>query len=115
MTRLPSVAGEPEQYGLVACVGSFSAAVTPDCHIIFPSARSKHNRVRLFPIACVTKTSLARTTGVELPGSGSSVFQRMFWLVLQAVGRFFSVQMPMPCGPRHSGQLSATTESVPNK
>src|ERR1041384_1736919 len=109
MTRWPSVTGEAEQLGFVACVSSFSEYVTPDCQSNLPSRRSKHITVRRpsLSLACVMKTRLPQTMGVELPRSGSGVRQRTFSLVVQCVGRPFSEQTPMPAGPRHWGQFSA--------
>src|SRR5262249_41866828 len=91
-TRSPSVAGEPEQYGLVWCVGSFSVYSVSCFHSSLPSARAKHITARflLFSVACVRKTRAPQTTGVELPRSGSSTFQRTFSVALHLTGRSFS-------------------------
>src|SRR5262249_30578489 len=42
MTRLPSVTGVAEQYGLVPCVGSFSLYSTPSCQSSLPPERRQH-------------------------------------------------------------------------
>ena len=42
-----------------------------------------------------------------LVGSGMAAFQRMFSESLHAKGRFFSVEMPCPLGPRNSGQVDS--------
>src|SRR5262245_39660416 len=61
-------------------------------------------------MAWVTKTLSLQTAGVELPRSGSGVFQRTFSVRLQLVGRSFSVQVPCPSAPRQPGQLAALAE-----
>ena len=51
-----------------------------------------------------------QTIGVELPRSGSGTRQRTFSFVVQCSGKFFSVQTPVPKGPRHADQLSARAQ-----
>src|SRR5260370_40520872 len=111
MTRSPSVRGDAEQYGLVACVGSFSLYWVSCFHWSLPSARAKHFAARLvlFSVAWVMKIRSPQTPGVELPGSGNSTFQRTFSVALHLSGRFFSGEWPLPSGPRHAGQLPAQT------
>src|SRR5262245_23290080 len=48
-----------------------------------------------------------QTTGVLTPAPWSGTFQRTFSLADQRTGRFFSVVMPEPLGPRQPGQSSA--------
>src|SRR5262245_26858293 len=45
--------------------------------------------------------------GVELPGPGCAIFQRMFFSADHSRGRLTSVVWPSPFGPRQAGQLSA--------
>src|ERR1043166_2665897 len=61
------------------------------------------------------KTRSPQTMGVELPRSGKDVLQRTFSVALHRVGRFFSKETPVPCGPRHCGQLSAGSERIGHK
>src|ERR1700722_10106934 len=49
-------------------------------------------------------------TGVELAGPGSGNRQARLSALSNLVGRFFSSQTPLLCGPRHCGQLSARAE-----
>ena len=48
--------------------------------------------------------------GVLLPGPGSLTFQRTFSLLENSVGKFPAPATLLPSGPRHCGQLSATTD-----
>src|SRR5437868_13084525 len=74
---------------------------------------------RLFSgaIDWVMKTRLFQTMGVELPRSGRGTRHLTFLSVDQWMGRFFSLEMPWPAGPRHIGQFSAravrTNRSAP--
>jgi len=101
---LTVVTGEAEQYGFVPCVGSLSLYSISCFHISLPSARAKHMTARfvLFSVACVMKTRSPQTTGVELPRSGRSTFQRTFSVALHLIGRFFSGEWPVPSGPRQA-------------
>src|SRR5688572_24202092 len=45
--------------------------------------------------------------GVELRGSGSGTFHFTCSVALQVKGRFVSVVIPVPSGPRHAGQFAA--------
>jgi hypothetical protein len=58
------------------------------------------------------KTRSRQTTGVELPRSGKGTRQQTFSLVLQWSGRFFSVERPLPSGPRQPGQFAAEADMV---
>src|SRR4030095_10487973 len=64
---------------------------------------------RRFPLltACVTKTRSPQTIGEELPRSGNSAFHRTFSVALHCNGRFSSVEIPVPVGPRQPGQFVA--------
>src|ERR1051326_6921258 len=117
MTLSPSVTGEAEQGGLSPCVSSFSATDTSRRQRTLPLARSMHMRVLrcCFSMAWVTKTRLPQMMGVELPRSGRDVFQRTLLVALQLSGRFFSSQIPVPCGPRQAGQLAAWRERLNRK
>jgi len=112
--RFPSVTGEGVQGGLSSAVTSFSVHVIPDCQSNFPVRRSKHktSRLLLMRMACVTKTRSRHSAGVELPRSGSGTRQHTFSFVLQWSGRFFSVAMPLPSGPRHPGQFAAVARAA---
>src|ERR1051325_7253596 len=59
---------------------------------------------------------LPTTIGLEDPAPGSSVFQAMLSFADQVVGRFFSVEMPSPPGPRNCSQSAdagmATTPKI---
>src|ERR1019366_8135833 len=110
MTRSPSVTGVAAQYELVLWVGSTASYFTTCSQITLPSARSRHHRARLCPFAssdCARKIRLPHTTGAACDFSGSAIFHLTFCLSLQVVGRFFSVDLPSPLGPRQPGQLSA--------
>src|ERR1700733_10500832 len=50
------------------------------------------------------------TTGVALDGPGSGKRQTRLSALSNLVGRFFSSQTPLLCGPRHCGQLSARAD-----
>src|SRR5437870_1287721 len=63
-------------------------------------------------MACATKTRLPQTTGEEFPGPGSATRQRTFSFVLHFSGRFFSLETPVPSGPRQPGQLAAEAEAA---
>src|SRR5437899_8888145 len=45
--------------------------------------------------------------GEEWPRPAIGVFDLMFLVALHSVGRFFSVEIPCPPGPRHCGQFGA--------
>src|SRR5438876_7878136 len=60
------------------------------------------------------KTRFPQITGVELPRSGRGARQRMFSLVLQRKGSSFSVQTPVPDGPRQAGQFAAEAGKATN-
>jgi hypothetical protein len=47
------------------------------------------------------------TMGEEWPLPGMEVFQRMFSVLPHLSGRFFSVEIPSPLGPRQAGHSSA--------
>src|SRR6266478_3997606 len=63
-------------------------------------------------IAVVKKMRFPHTIGEEWPSPGIGVFQRMFFVGLHSSGRFFSVEMPLPEGPRHCGQSAARPGTV---
>src|SRR5688500_19193773 len=63
-------------------------------------------------IAVVTKILLSQTIGDEWPRPSIGVFHLMFLLVLHSAGKFFSVEIPDPSGPRHCGQLPAADDAV---
>src|SRR6266498_5146280 len=56
-------------------------------------------------IAVVRNTLFAQTTGEEWPRPAIAVFHLMFLVTLHSAGRFFSVEIPRPPGPRHCGQF----------
>src|SRR5262249_51103196 len=86
----------------------------PDCQSDLPVARSRHRTVRRFSAstAWVRKIRLPQTIGVELPPSGSAVFQMIFFESVHSVGRFLSGDTPFPSGPRHAGQFAANAREV---
>jgi hypothetical protein len=49
--------------------------------------------------------------GVELPASGSGIFQRTFSVALHFSGTLRSVQTPRPSAPRHPGQLAEAKDN----
>ena len=64
-------------------------------------------------LACVRKIFWPQITGVELPWLASATFHFTFSFALHFSGRFFSVLMPCPVGPRQAGQSAASvTEAV---
>src|SRR5688500_19778893 len=63
-------------------------------------------------IAVVTKILLSQTIGDEWPRPSIGVFHLMFLVVLHSAGKFFSVEIPEPSGPRHCSQLPAADEPV---
>src|SRR5262245_10489342 len=64
----------------------------------------------LLSAAWVMKTRSPQTIGEELPPSGSATFQRTFSFAPHLSGASVSDEWPLPCGPRHAGQLSASAE-----
>src|SRR5207249_4648867 len=58
-------------------------------------------------IAVVRKILFPQTMGEEWPRPAIGVFHLMFLVALHSVGRFFSVEIPCPPGPRHCGQFGA--------
>src|SRR5258705_5316338 len=69
--------------------------------------------VRRFSLltACETKTRSPQTMGEEFPRPGKSTRQRTFSLVPHLSGKSFSVETPVPSGPRQPGQLLAVAAS----
>src|SRR5678816_2865464 len=57
--------------------------------------------------AVVTNTRLPQTIGDECPRPGIAAFHLMFEVGVHVAGRFFSVEIPEPSGPRHCGQFAA--------
>src|SRR5271156_6294584 len=53
-----------------------------------------------------------QTTGVAPAGPGSGNLKTRLSALSNLVGRSFSSQTPLLCGPRHCGQLSARAEAV---
>ena len=45
--------------------------------------------------------------GLEFPASGRGTFHLMFSVALQLSGKVFSLEIPVPSGPRQFGQFSA--------
>src|SRR5215469_2846583 len=74
-----------------------------------PLVRSRHHKQRSLPSATFRKILSPQMIGVEPLQLGRAIFQVTFSSVLQRVGRFFSLLMPLRKGPRHCGQLSART------
>src|SRR5436190_17294407 len=62
-------------------------------------------------MACETKTRSPQTMGDEFPRPGRSTRQRTFSLVPHLRGKLFSVETPVPSGPRQPGQLLAEAVS----
>src|SRR5678816_2672442 len=62
--------------------------------------------------AVVTNTRLPQTIGDECPRPGIAAFHLMFEVGVHVAGRFFSVEIPEPSGPRHCGQRAASTTVV---
>src|SRR5947209_17402326 len=56
-------------------------------------------------MAVVRNTLLPHTTGDECPRPATGVFHLIFFVAVHSVGKFFSVEIPMPPGPRHCGQF----------
>src|SRR6185503_9964830 len=63
-------------------------------------------------IAVVTKIRFSQTIGDEWPRPSIGVFHLMFFEVFHSAGKFFSVEIPVPSGPRHCGQFPADDEAV---
>src|SRR5688500_8566670 len=63
-------------------------------------------------IDVVTKILFSHTIGDEWPRPSIGVFHLMFFVVLHSAGRFFSLEIPEPSGPRHCGQFPAEDEAV---
>src|SRR6185369_172861 len=59
--------------------------------------------------AVVRKIRLPQTMGDECDRPSIGVFHLMFFVGLHSDGRFFSLEMPEPSGPRHCGQFPAET------
>jgi len=76
-----------------------------------PLVRSNINNIRRCWIssAPVTKMRLSHTIGEEWPAYGTAVRHAMFSFLVASHwrGRFVSVLLPSPRGPRHPGQFSA--------
>src|SRR5580704_16041464 len=53
-----------------------------------------------------------QTTGVAPAGPGRGSLHARLSALSNLVGRFFSSQTPLLCGPRHWGQLSARTGTI---
>src|SRR5437016_13938394 len=58
------------------------------------------------------KTRLPQIIGEELPASGNGTRQWTFSSALHLSGRFFSLDTPVPSGPRQAGQLLAAAEKT---
>src|SRR6266550_579410 len=56
-------------------------------------------------IAVVRNILLPQTIGEEWPRPAMAVFHLIFFVGLHSAGRFFSLEIPWPDGPRHCGQL----------
>src|SRR5262245_37824304 len=74
-----------------------------------------HQRKRLSPsrwrrsLATLKKTRSPHTIGVDPENAGKAIFHVTFSVFDQRIGRPCSVLNPFCEGPRHCGQLSATT------
>src|SRR5207253_1093822 len=86
---------------------------TSRCQSILPVRRSKRMSSKRSSSWCaVTKMASCQIAGVELP-HGILVFQTMFSVLLQWVGRLRAEVTLSPAGPRHCGQIStAESESL---
>src|ERR1041384_4556838 len=58
-------------------------------------------------IAVVRNTLCPQTIGDECERPSIAVFHLMFLVGLHSDGRFFSLEIPEPSGPRHCGQFPA--------
>jgi len=58
------------------------------------------------------ENALAPYDGEELPGPGNSARQRTFSFVVHLSGTSFSVDTPVPSGPRQAGQLPAGQKKI---
>jgi len=82
------------------CCGAF----LPEQASVFPVKTQK----KPFLSFCLgQENTVTQMTGVLLPRSGSSTFQRTLFSGLHCVGRLVSAVTLVPSGPRHWGQLSA--------
>ena len=65
----------------------------------------------------VTRTRFSQTIGDECPRPGMEARQTTFFpdVPSQVMGRFVSLLVPSPRGPRHAGQFSASTTAVKAK
>src|SRR5215813_2166529 len=77
-----------------------------------PLLRSTHQRKRLPPSATFRKIRSPQMIGVAPVQLGIPSFQVTFSSALHRTGRFFSALVPFRKGPRHCGQLSATTDTA---
>src|SRR4029453_9536911 len=60
----------------------------------------------------VRKILLPHMIGDECPRPGIAVLHWTFFVWLHSSGRFFSIEMPLPPGPRHCGQLVSSPADV---
>jgi hypothetical protein len=63
-------------------------------------------------MAVVRNMRLPQTMGDECPRPAIGVFHLMFFPGPQVAGRFFSLEIPCPEGPRHCGQLPLAPAAV---
>src|SRR5687768_4652220 len=86
-------------------------------HTIRPSVRSMQRTRHETPssVAVVRKTCRSKTIGDDQPFPGILVFQTTFLSADQVTGKFFSLEMPWPFGPRNRIQFSAVTRSQVNQ
>src|SRR5687767_328312 len=104
---LPSVEGDAEASLASSILMATLAAVAIFCfHSTLPAVDA-HTRTRSLFSPEVMKMRSPQMIGVDEPLPGNGSVQTMFFLSLQEVGNFFSLEMPSLCGPRQLGQFSA--------
>src|ERR1700682_6007776 len=112
-TLFPSVTGEGED---IFCLRILTLP-SPKCffQITAPCLRSRRHRNNELPSATLRKIASSQMIGVAPLQLGIGAFHVTFSVVVQWVGKFFSLLTPFKVGPRHWGQFSAVTNQSGRK
>src|SRR5687767_14656915 len=108
-TVCPSVTGVGVAYEFFPSFRVVCWSKTFLSHRTFPSAALRHSTRHDTPRSPVPvkKIRSPHTTGDDHPSAGTGVFHATFSVADHLVGRFVSVEIPCPFGPRNRGQFSA--------
>src|SRR5262245_59688847 len=114
-TCLPSVLGDAPEMVLPSSRICLYPPVVPTffLHSSLPVVLT-HSSASAPRSSLVRKMRSPQTTCVAPHSPGSGSFHRTLSSASHAVGRFFSLLMPSPVGPRHCGQLSAKAADSAN-